>query len=85
MHGSKYRVIGTSDYPVCEHCGKTNLTRSVGVENEFGDVFNVGVVCASKLLRQRDPWGKVYRVSVAAVVSMGLRAKQGDKAYLYAA
>ena len=37
--GNKFRVLGTSDYPICDCCGKTNLTRSVGLENESGDTF----------------------------------------------
>ena len=84
MTGSKYKVLGTSDYPVCDCCGKTNLTRSVGLENEFGEAFNVGVVCASKLLRQRH-MGKNYKVSTDAVISMGKRAKRGELVELVAA
>lgn len=72
--GNKFRVLGTSDYPICDCCGKTNLTRSVGLENESGDTFNVGVICASKLLRQRHQ-GKNHRVSPEAIVSMGRAAK----------
>lgn len=84
MNGSKYKVIGTSDYQVCDCCGKTNLTRAVGLENEFGDKFNVGVICASKLLRQRYQ-GKNYKVSADAVISMGKRAKRGEQVELVAA
>lgn len=84
MNGSKYRVLGTTDYPVCDCCGKTNLTRAVGLENEFGETFNVGVICASNLLRQRYQ-GKNYKVSADAVVSMGKRAKAGDRVELVAA
>ena len=73
MNGSKYKVIGTTDYPVCDCCGKTNLTRAVGLENEFGDTFNVGVICASKLLRQRYQ-GKKVKLSTAAVISIGKAA-----------
>jgi hypothetical protein len=29
MNGSKYKVLGTTDCPVCDCCGKTNLTRAV--------------------------------------------------------
>jgi len=46
--------------------------------------FIVGVICASKLLRQRH-MGKSYKVSPAAVVSMGQRAKRGDIVELVAA
>lgn len=84
MNGSKYKVLGTSDYPVCDCCGKTNLTRAVGLENEFGETFNVGVICASKLLRQ-SYYGKTYKVSTAAVISMGQRAKCGERVELVAA
>lgn len=84
MNGSKYKVLGTSDYPVCDCCGKTNLTRSVGLENESGESFNVGVICASKLLRQRY-MGKNYKVSVDAVLSMGKRANRGERVELVAA
>lgn len=84
MEGTKFKVIGTSDYPVCDCCGKTNLTRAVGVENEYGEAFNVGVICASKLLRQRYQ-GKNYKVSSDAVISMGKRAKRGDRVELVAA
>ena len=84
VSGSKFKVLGTSDCPVCDHCGKTILTRSVGLSNEFGDTFIVGVICASKLLRQRH-MGKSYKVSPAAVVSMGQRAKRGDIVELVAA
>lgn len=74
MNGSKFKVLGTSDYPVCDCCGKTNLTRAVGLENEFGETFNVGVICASKLLRQSYQ-GKKHKVSTAAIISMGKAAK----------
>lgn len=84
MEGTKFKVIGTSDYPVCDCCGKTNLTRAVGVENEYGEAFNVGVICASKLLRQRYQ-GKNHKVSADAVISMGKRAKRGDRVELVAA
>lgn len=84
MNGSKYKVLGTSCYPVCDCCGKTNLTRAVGLENEFGDTFNVGVICASKLLRQRYQ-GKNYKVSTEAVISMAKRAKRGEQVELVAA
>jgi len=84
MTGSKYKVLGTSDYPVCDCCGKTNLTRAIGLESDLGDTFNVGVICASKLLRQRYQ-GKNHKVSSAAVISMGQRAKRGDNVELVAA
>lgn len=78
MEGTKFKVIGTSDYPVCDCCGKTNLTRAVGVENEFGEAFNVGVICASKLLRQRYQ-GNNHKLSTAALMSIGKAAKASDE------
>ena len=83
MNGSKFTVLGTTDYPVCDCCGKTNLTRAVGMQNESGEIFNVGVICASKLLRQRH-MGKNFKVSPDAVISMGKRAKRGESVELYA-
>jgi len=75
ISGQKYRVIGSSDYPVCDCCGKTNLTRAVGLESEDGETINVGVICASKLLRQHY-MGKTYPVSPDAVLSIGRRVKR---------
>jgi len=83
IEGTTFRVIGTSDYPVCDCCGKTNLTRAVGVENEYGETYNLGVICASKILRQRYQ-GKNLPVSSDAVISMGRRAKAGDRVLLVA-
>lgn len=78
MNGSKFKVLGTSDYPVCDCCGKTNLTRAVGLENEFGYTFNVGVICASKLLRQSYQ-GKKHKISTAGILSIGKAAKASDE------
>ena len=47
IEGITFTIAGTSDYPVCECCGKTNLTRAVMVRNECGEEFNVGCICAS--------------------------------------
>ena len=52
IEGTTFTVAGTSDYPVCDCCGKTNLTRAVMVRNECGEEFNVGCIahpryCAS--------------------------------------
>ncbi|WP_295986364.1 hypothetical protein [uncultured Variovorax sp.] len=74
IQGTLFTVAGTSDYPVCDCCGKTNLTRAVMVRNEFGEEFNVGCICASKVLRQRYQ-GKNFKISTAAVISMGKAAK----------
>jgi len=85
IKGTKYKVLGNTDYPVCDCCGKTNLTRAVGLESECGEILNVGVICASKLLRQ-NYMGKTYRASPEAVLSMGKRVKrEGCTAYLTAA
>jgi hypothetical protein len=82
--GAKYKVLGTTDIPNCDCCGKTNLTRAVGLETEDGQVLNVGVICASKLLRQ-NYMGKTYKASAAAILSMGKRAKrEGAVSYLTA-
>jgi len=67
MSGQKYTVLGSTDYPVCDCCGKTNLTRAVGLESEHGEILNVGVICASKLLRQRY------------IMSIGNAAKRSDE------
>lgn len=84
ISGQKYRVIGSSDYPVCDCCGKTNLTRALGLESEDGETINVGVICASKLLRQ--PYmGKTYPVSPEAVLSIGRRVtRESVTSYLHA-
>jgi hypothetical protein len=83
MEKGKYQVLGTSDYPICDCCGKTNLKRSIGLEHESGATYTVGVICASKLLRQ--PYlGKTYKASSAAILSMGGRASKGDKVELIA-
>lgn len=77
ISGAKYKVLGTTDNPVCDCCGKTNLTRAVGLEGEAGDILNVGVICASKLLRQRYQ-GKNLKASADAVLSMGKHASASD-------
>jgi hypothetical protein len=83
--GEKYKVLGTTDNPVCDCCGKTNLTRAVGLESESGEILNVGVICASKLLRQ-SYMGKTHKVSADAVLSIGKRVKrEGGTTYLTAA
>lgn len=74
MNGTQFKMVGSSDYPVCDCCGKTNLTRAVVVANEFSEEFNIGVICASKVLRQVYR-GKRLPVSVGAIVSMGKAAK----------
>jgi len=78
INGTAFTVTGTSDYPVCDCCGKTNLTRAICVSNESGEEFNIGCICASKVLRQRYQ-GKNMRVSVGAVISMGKAARASDE------
>ena len=78
MNGTYFSVVGTSDYPICDCCGKTNLTRAVIVANEHSEEFNVGVICGSKLLRQVYQGGK-HKVSTAALISMGKAAKASEE------
>jgi len=73
INGNSFTVVGTSDYPVCDCCGKTNLTRAVIVRNECAEEFNVGCICASKVMRQRYQ-GKKHRLSTAAIISIGKAA-----------
>ena len=63
IKGTTFTVAGTSDYPVCNCCGKTNLTRSVMVRNECGVEFNVGCICASTVLRQLRVGDNEYKLS----------------------
>lgn len=77
MNGTKFKMVGTSDYPVCDCCGKTNLTRAVVVENEFSESFNIGVICASRVLRQVYQ-GKKLAVSQGAIISMGKAARASN-------
>lgn len=74
INGMIFTVAGSSDYPVCDCCGKSNLTRAVVVRNECGEEFNVGCICASKVLRQRYQ-GKNVKLSANAVLSIGKAAK----------
>lgn len=79
-----YRVISMSDRGECECCGKTNLKRTVHLENlETGEDVFFGVDCAAKALRQRY-MGKRYRVSREAIKSMAVRAKT-EQVFLEAA
>lgn len=73
---NQYRVIKMSEQSVCECCGKTNLKRTVHLENLVTgeDVF-FGVDCAARALKQRY-MGKTYPVSREAVKSMAARAKR---------
>lgn len=83
--GAKYKVLGVTEIPNCDCCGKTNLTRAVALETESGDVINVGCICAAKLMRQ-NYMGKTHAVSADAVLSMGKRIKrEGGTAFLTAA
>lgn len=78
IQGTTFTVAGTSDYPVCDCCGKSNLTRAVMVRNECGEEFNVGCICASKVLRQRYQ-GKNHKMSPAAVLSAGKMASASQE------
>ena len=77
IEGITFTIAGTSDYPVCECCGKTNLTRAVMARNECGVEFNVGCICASKVLRQRYQ-SKNHKISPAAVLEIGRMAGASD-------
>ena len=77
ISGTQFTMVGSSDYPVCDCCGKTNLTRAVQVANEFAEQFNIGVICASKVLRQVYQ-GKRMPVSQGAIISMGKCAKASN-------
>lgn len=77
MTGTQFSMVGSSDYPVCDCCGKTNLTRAVVVRNESAEEFNIGVICASKVLRQVYQ-GKRHPVSQGAIISMGKSARASD-------
>lgn len=79
-----FRVIKMSDRGVCDCCGKTNLKRTVHLENlASGEEVFFGVDCASTALRQRYQ-GKRYPVSREAVKSMAARART-DRVVLEAA
>ena len=70
-----FRVIKMSDRSECECCGKTNLKKTVHLENiETGEDVFFGVDCAASALRQRY-MGKRYHVSRDAIKSMAARAK----------
>lgn len=71
----QFRVIAMSDRSNCECCGKTNLKRTVHLENlTSGEDLFFGVDCASTALRQRY-MGKRYPVSREAIKSMAARAR----------
>lgn len=77
-----YRIIKISDRNECECCGKTNLKRTVHMENmTTGQEVFYGVDCASRTMRQ-NYMGKSYPVSRDAVLSMAARAKT-DKVTLF--
>lgn len=78
-----FRLIKISDRGECGCCGKTNLKRTVHMENTAtGEEVFYGVDCASRALRQHY-MGKSYPVSRDAVISMAARAKN-DKVTLHA-
>ena len=73
----RFKVLGISDKPQCDVCGKNNLKRTVVIESESGEVLHYGSDCASRTLRQ-DYMGKRYPVSRDAVIDMGRRAQRGE-------
>ena len=77
IRGNQFKVTGASVYPICDCCGKTNLTRAVVLRNEDGEEFNVGCICASKVFRQ--PYqGRKLPISVGAVIAKGKAASRTD-------
>lgn len=73
---TKFKMLGISDKPECDCCGKKNLKSSVVLENlDSGEIVYFGVDCASKAMRQRY-MGKTYKISREAVKSMAIRAKR---------
>lgn len=71
----RYKILGITDIPKCDNCGKSNLKKTVALEPEAGEIVYFGVDCASAALRQRY-MGKRYPVSREAVKSMAQRAKK---------
>ena len=49
-----YKIHGiTDEVTTCDCCGKSKLARTVGLENEAGNVLYFGTTCAARALRQR--------------------------------
>lgn len=71
----RYKVLGVTDCPECDNCGKTNLKLTIALEDvATGEVVKFGSDCAAKSLKQRY-MGKRYPVSREAAMSMARRAK----------
>lgn len=73
----RFTVIGISDKPECDVCGKKNLKLTVVIESEAGEMLHYGSDCAARTLRQ-DYQGKRYAISREAAISMGRSAKRGE-------
>lgn len=71
----RFKVLGISDCPVCDNCGKTNLKMTITLETECGEIVRFGSDCAAKSLRQ-NYMGKRLPVSREAALSMGRTAKR---------
>jgi len=49
-----YKIHGiTDEVTTCDCCGKSKLSRTVGLENESGEVLYFGTTCAARALRQK--------------------------------
>lgn len=43
VNGQTFTITGTTDYPVCDCCGKTNLTRAVAVRRSLLRSFDASL------------------------------------------
>jgi hypothetical protein len=51
-----WTILGISDeVETCEHCGRTNLKRTVCLTNGEGEMY-VGTTCAATMLGRRKEW-----------------------------
>jgi len=53
MTAATYTVHGiTDEITTCDCCGKSKLARTVGLENEAGEVLYFGTTCAARAMKQ---------------------------------
>ncbi len=65
----KWQVIGITDRPECQCCGKKNLKRTVHLLHlDSGEEYLFGVDCATRALRSRYA-GKSYQLSREAMLA----------------